>query len=248
MNHSFNIEYAKKYGIEEAVFIEHLIFWITKNKANEKHNHYNKTWTYNSAKAFTEIFPYMSESKIRRVLDNLIQQKILIKGNYNKKSYDRTIWYAFQDEEAFFKMNKCIYRKCEMDLPKMRNGFTENERTIPDINTDINTDDLKYKEREKQIFDIGLKIFQKQLSVIEVEVITNGIEKFGYENIFAVCKLGRLAEWKSLYSISKYFGDLQGLESAINNRKPKNKEKKVYEYQKNRKKLTAEDIERLNKC
>lgn len=246
MNHSFNIEYAEKYGIEEAIIIEHLIFWIKKNKANEKHNHENRTWTYNSAKAFTSLFPYMSESKIRRVLDSLIEKGIIIKGNYNKLNYDRTIWYAFQDEEAFVKMNKCISRKCEMDMPKMGNGFPENERTIPDINTDINTDNIN-KERDKQVFDIGMEVFEKRLSVIEAEVIINGIEKHGYKNIYEVCKTGKLAGWRSFHSISEYFGNLQGLKDQLKKRVKKDpKEKKLFEYQKNRPKYTEADIERWN--
>ena len=34
MQHSFNIELAKEYGILEAIIINNLFFWIEKNKAN----------------------------------------------------------------------------------------------------------------------------------------------------------------------------------------------------------------------
>ena len=36
MNHSFNVDIAKKYGIEKAVLLENFSFWIAKNKANKK--------------------------------------------------------------------------------------------------------------------------------------------------------------------------------------------------------------------
>lgn len=36
MNHSFNVEIATKYGMLEAVLLENINFWITKNKANGK--------------------------------------------------------------------------------------------------------------------------------------------------------------------------------------------------------------------
>ena len=39
MEHHFNIEYAKKYGILEAILIDNFQFWIAKNRANGKHFH-----------------------------------------------------------------------------------------------------------------------------------------------------------------------------------------------------------------
>ena len=97
MEHHFNTEYALKYGIEEAIVINNLQFWITKNRANKKHFIENRTWTYNSYKAFSEIFPYWNEHKMKRILDSLVEKEILLRENYNKSGYDRTCWYAFKD-------------------------------------------------------------------------------------------------------------------------------------------------------
>ena len=36
MEHSFNIELAKEYGILEAILLKNIWFWIEKNRANEK--------------------------------------------------------------------------------------------------------------------------------------------------------------------------------------------------------------------
>ena len=66
--HMFNIEIANEYGIEEAIILQNISFWIDHNKANDKNFHDGHYWTYNSAKAFQKIFPYMSEYKIKRVL------------------------------------------------------------------------------------------------------------------------------------------------------------------------------------
>jgi len=126
MEHSFDIDVAEKYGIEEAIIIKNVQFWIIKNKANDRHCYEGRTWTYSSVKAFSELFPYMNESKIRRVFQSLISQGILITGNFNKSGYDRTIWYAFQNEQ--------------MHLSKMKNGFDESDEPIPDSKQDINTD------------------------------------------------------------------------------------------------------------
>jgi hypothetical protein len=132
MEHSFNIEHAKKYGLEEAILIGNMRHWITKNKANRKHIYDGRVWTYNSHKAFVEIYPYWNEHKIRRILDSLVEQEVLVKGNYNKMSYDRTTWYAFKDESMFL-------QNSQIELADLPNGSDEIARPIPVINTIINT-------------------------------------------------------------------------------------------------------------
>ena len=98
MEHSFDIDVAKEYGILEAVIIRNFQYWITKNRANKanfKDNHY---WTYNSLSALKELFPYASTKQIRKAIDNLVECGVLIKGIYNENPKDRTCWYAFAQE------------------------------------------------------------------------------------------------------------------------------------------------------
>jgi len=92
MNHSFNIEDAKKYGVNCAVILENIRFWVAKNKANEKHLYDGHTWTYNSVKAFGDLFPYLTEKQIRGALDKLVASDEVQKGNYNPNPYDKTTW------------------------------------------------------------------------------------------------------------------------------------------------------------
>lgn len=115
-----------EYGIEEAVLIENLVHWIQKNKANNKHYHDGRYWTYNSAKAFAEQFPYMNESKIKRVIGKLIEIGVVMKGNYNENQYDRTCWYTFTDKGL------AIVQNCYFHSSKMTNGKVQNGLTIPD--------------------------------------------------------------------------------------------------------------------
>lgn len=126
MEHRFQVELAMIYGIEEAVLIENFVHWIQKNKANNKHYHDGRYWTYNSAKAFSEQFPYMNESKVKRVLTRLVDMGVLLKGNFNENQYDRTCWYAFTDDGV------AIVQKHYFHSSKMTNGKVQNELTIPD--------------------------------------------------------------------------------------------------------------------
>lgn len=124
MNHTFNIHIAKRYGINEAIMVSNFQYWIAKNKANEKHQYDGRTWTYNSVKAFEELFPYLTSSQIRRCLESLVEQGVLLKGDYNKNRYDRTSWFAFLDESAF------LYG--QMDLADLTNGDVKNDKCITD--------------------------------------------------------------------------------------------------------------------
>lgn len=131
MQHNFDVEIAKEYGLKEAILLNHLWFWIEKNKANEVHYYDGTYWTYNSVKAFNKLFPYLSERQINNTLKILKNKGIIQTGNYNKSAYDRTMWYAFT------KMGVSIMQKCKMEDTKMSNGYVENVKPIPDINTNI---------------------------------------------------------------------------------------------------------------
>ena len=163
MQHSFNVEIAKKYGILEAVLLNHLWFWIKKNKANNTNYFDGNYWTYNSKKAFSELFPYASERQIDYALKKLIDCGLVITGNYNKSSYDRTLWYAIT------KVGYSILQNCEMETTKLLNGNDEIVQPIPDINTDINTDNNNKKERKKTSYDEILN------SMIEDDDVKNTI-------------------------------------------------------------------------
>ena len=57
MQHSFDIAIAKKYGINCAVLLNNICFWIEKNRANEKNFHDGKYWTYNTKKSISILLP-----------------------------------------------------------------------------------------------------------------------------------------------------------------------------------------------
>lgn len=137
MEYSFNINHAKKYGVNEAIIIKNFQFWITKNKASGIHNHDGRTWTYNTLEAFTELFPFWSERQIRTVIQSLIKQEVIIKGNYNKVGYDRTTWYAFSEEVTFLTDGLDISDKskrhiCQIEETELSNGSDTSVAPIPD--------------------------------------------------------------------------------------------------------------------
>lgn len=144
MNYSFDVDVATKYGVNEAILIGNLQFWLLKNKANKTHCYDDRTWTYNSIQAFATLFPFWTAKQVRRVLDSLISKEVIVTGNYNKSAYDRTLWYAFNDESkwlgGFAQNENSKSPNGKIDLPIWANGNAQKGEPIPNINTDINTD------------------------------------------------------------------------------------------------------------
>lgn len=133
MKHIFDIEIAKTYGVNAAILLENLGYWIKQNEANETNYYDGYYWTFNSRRAYREIFPYMSERQIDTAFRKLIDGGLVITGHYNKLAYDRTLWYALTQK------GKCILHFDGMENDILQNGNSRNVRPIPNINTDENT-------------------------------------------------------------------------------------------------------------
>ena len=138
--HSFDIDIAIEYGVNCAIIIQNLYYWIKKNEANEKHFHDGKYWTYSSVKAFEKLFPYWSSKQITSILHKLEESELIVSGNFNKSPYDRTKWYALTEKgNALFQKENSIFPKGEMKNTKRENENDQKGEPIPNIKTDINT-------------------------------------------------------------------------------------------------------------
>lgn len=149
MEHHFDVEDAKRYGIECAILLYNIRFWIAKNKANKSNFYDGRFWTYNSAKAFSELFPYMSRPQIARHLRKLEKLGVLISDNFNTVGYDKTKWYSILDNVCTELNNPCT--KMNKDSSEINKGELKNEQPIPDIKTDnklqIEITDIRQKQK-----------------------------------------------------------------------------------------------------
>ena len=167
MNHSFNVEIAKQYGIEKAVILENFYFWIKKNQANKKNMHDGKAYTFNTASALAELFPYIKERQIAKLLREMeSEDDLLLSGQFN--NYDRTKSYTLTDKalEMFGeKVKKQNTKNVHSNITKSDNGTSQKVIIEPTkkgdcLNTDINTDnkqtDINNKAGKKPAGDFKL--------------------------------------------------------------------------------------------
>lgn len=145
MTHSFDAHIAKACGVREAILLYNIDFWIAKNKANNKHFYKGHYWTYNSSRAFAELFPYLTQKVIENALTKLVKEGYLIKDNFNENSFDRTSWYSLTDKyykikgSAFTQIRKPIYSNEETEATKWENDYIDTDNKHTDNKQQIDT-------------------------------------------------------------------------------------------------------------
>ena len=159
INHSFNIEFASRYGIEESIIFGNIYHWCIHNKNNDNNLKKGKDgieryYTFNSVSALQQEYRYISITKVYRVIEKLENEGLIITGCFNKRVGDRTRWYAITEkgEQIFIECNQTLtstlYNNAQFSNCNLQNEINnsqndrhnlQNEITLPIINKTINT-------------------------------------------------------------------------------------------------------------
>ncbi|SNS22343.1 hypothetical protein SAMN05446037_100696 [Anaerovirgula multivorans] len=87
-------ELAAEIGLNEAIILQQINYWVLKNKAKNSNLRDGYYWTYNSYVEWEKNFPFWSNSTIVRAIKKLETKKLLITSDkYNLVASDRTKWY-----------------------------------------------------------------------------------------------------------------------------------------------------------
>lgn len=123
--HHFHVSAAMKVGVNAAIILEQFDFYIAKNRANGRHYHDGRYWTYNSVSAFKDMYPYMSEKSIRTAISKLVDGGYVLVGDYNKNRYQRPKWYSVTDE-GYRLLDESYRPKGQHVLPETAERDTQN--------------------------------------------------------------------------------------------------------------------------
>ena len=151
MHHTFDVAIATRFGIAEAVFIENMRFWLLKNETENRNIHKGRPWTYNTAKAFARLFPYLSATQVHRITTKLEAEGVLLVDNFNSNTYDRTKWYSLSDEMLFADLQNGAFKSA-----KSLNTY---------INTNTNGEFIKEeKPTTPNLFDLFWAAYPKRIA------------------------------------------------------------------------------------
>lgn len=133
VKHHFSVSVAVEVGVNAAVVLENIAFWVRANRRAGRHKHDGKHWTYGSTRHFSELFDYLSEKQVRSSLDKLITCGYLKTGNFNRSAYDRTRWFTLTEK------GERATQERQSEKPTRAKGAAGNGRPIPDKNRNSKT-------------------------------------------------------------------------------------------------------------
>lgn len=134
---------AVRYGMEEAVFLDALMFWYRTNRGDNRNYRDGRWWSHNSVKAYEQVFPWWTAKQIRRVIESCKNKGALLAGNYNTDRRDRTFWYTPSDEllELYGEtvLGNCNFPNGQMQSPEQAESFAQTGEPLP-CTTHVETD------------------------------------------------------------------------------------------------------------
>ena len=204
MELSFDSRTAKEYGIGCAILIRNFQFWIATNQANGQNLKDDRTWSYMTMEGFCKLFPFWSRDQIRRLLTKLTESDVIIKGSFNKNSFDRTSWYAFRDEKRWIrqyldsKIAKSSGRNRQIRSGESTKSYIYNNHKdiIKDIEQDIEVKNLKeFLDHRKDL--------KSPMSSIAIAKLKNKLKKLkeeGYDPEICIDH-AIMNGWKSVHGV-----------------------------------------------
>ena len=146
-NQTFSMDLANQIGLKESILVQHINYWCKRNTQQKKNYQDGYYWMYNTLDSFLNYFKFMSKNTLIRCLSKLCKEGIIVKGNYNKRKYDRTNWYRINYD--YFKTSEYAQKttpKCDN-----RNNNFNNCKKEKDYETEINRLNEEHKSMQEQI-------------------------------------------------------------------------------------------------
>lgn len=127
---AFSPELAKRIGLNECIFLSQLQYWINMKEKNDDMSTFRdgRMWVYNSYEEWMRQLPFFSERTLRRAIRKLEKSGILLIGNYNKKGFDKTSWYAI-DYDALNAADSPCGQNDRIDAVKTATPCGQNDQT-----------------------------------------------------------------------------------------------------------------------
>jgi hypothetical protein len=108
-------------GLNEAIVLQQLHFWLEKNESKPDHHKAGRVWAWNSYDSWRKKqFPFWGLNTVIRAFNSLEKRGLIIQGCFNKFGFDKTRWYTID-----YSAVAALTANCPMDLPKMGKSFTQ---------------------------------------------------------------------------------------------------------------------------
>lgn len=93
----FDVELAVKFGLNNAIFLQDLAFWIEFNRNRQQAYRDGRYWTYSTLEELVQRHPYWTKNQIRHIIDVCKKNGWILIEHYDKVSYNQRNWYSICD-------------------------------------------------------------------------------------------------------------------------------------------------------
>lgn len=213
----YNSELAQIVGLENAIFIQDIAYWLDYNKSSGSAFEDGRYWSYSTLSAICERHPYWTKRQVERIIKNCRENGWIIVSNFNKSKYDRTNWYSLGDKilefigvdkegNQFHELENSISPNGEMSFPQTvtpiqdiynkKNNNSNNPPFIPpeDFSREMKevfSDWLEYKKEKNQSYKpTGIKML--------ISKIREHISKYGEQAVIAIIKESMSANYQGI--------------------------------------------------
>ena len=207
----FDTEVAAAIGLNGAILMSNIAYWVKTNEANERNFHDGYYWTYNSQKAFQKLFPFWTERMIKYAIKKLKDDGYILVRQYNKDRMNRTNWYTITEKGWNLlpqrkERTKPEYKNAPYDGTNLDNR--QYEKDFPSNYTNNNYTDSNMqlpRAREEELGEV-LTTFSNNIhpvsGEIELDKLTDLFQTFGKKWMLAAITEAATSNGRSVKYIS----------------------------------------------
>lgn len=133
---------ATEIGLNEAIILQQIHYWLNQSS----HNHDGKKWIYNTYDDWNKQFPFWSVMTIRRAINSLEKQNLILIANYNKAGFDKTRWYSINYPVVESVNRRCVQNE-QTICSKRTDGSVQNEQTNTRDYTENTTENISMSDK-----------------------------------------------------------------------------------------------------
>ena len=170
-SHSFSVDVAGQYSVDVALMLQHICFWYEKVVSDDINKFKNEHWVRMKLTQMNHQFPYWGISKIRHLIDKMLDENLIKKGEFNTKKNDRTKWYTLT------KKGKNLLNISSDKSPKKVSAEIGNNKSAEIGSLTAEIGNSKYKEVDiKDRYLFLFRKIEKNIGLIEIIAMQNKLK------------------------------------------------------------------------
>lgn len=140
----FDVELAVKFGLNNAIFLQDLAFWIEFNRNRQQAYRDGRYWTYSTLEELVQRHPYWTKNQIRHIIDVCKKSGWILIEHYDKVSYNQRNWYSICDS-----VMDCL--TCKSSEKESHNDMQKSTHRSETIHNSYNEENLLSKNDTNNI-------------------------------------------------------------------------------------------------